>query len=152
MSMRWNIAWLAGTAMGCLVAFTGCQNSSARIAAHADEFARLDASTQAKVRTGAIEPGFTAAMVTMALGRPAAVSVTGPGQEIWEYRRDPITAPNETIQSGFRRRVVYDPVKRTEDVIIEPIDTKAFPSLQPRTLRVTVDHGIVSRVDTVVRR
>jgi hypothetical protein len=130
----------------------GCQHANFRIQEHAAEFAALPPATQQHIRHGLVEPGYTADMVYMALGRPAETATDAAGQTIWLYHEYPVTAYNETIQSGYRRRVVYDPVKRTEDVIIEPIDTKAFPNLVPHTLRVTFRNGTVAAVERLPAR
>lgn len=134
-----------------VMAVAGCNTASNRIQEHAAEFAALDAATQAKIRQGVVEPGYTGGMVYMAMGQPAQVGTDGAGNAVWTYLRQPVTANNETIQNGFRRRVVYDPVKRTDDVMVEPIDTKAFPNLVPHSLRITFRDGKVVSVERINR-
>ncbi|HVU34424.1 MAG TPA: hypothetical protein VHE61_13395 [Opitutaceae bacterium] len=127
----------------------GCDTTSTRIHEHAAEFAALSAAAQRNIRHGSVEPGYTSDMVYMALGRPAAVSNDASGDVNWEYRRYPVTAYNETIRSGFRERVVYDPVKRGPDIIVEPIDPKAFPNLVPHTLRLTFRNDHVVTIERI---
>ena len=128
-----------------LCACLGCQQATSRIDEHAAEFAALDAATQQAIKQGIVQTGYSTDMVYMALGRPAETQVNPSGETVWLYHQYPVTAYNETIQAGFRRRVVYDPVKRSEDVVVEPIDTKAFPNLVPHTLRFTFrDNRLVS--------
>ena len=105
-----------------LALLLGCQTTSKRIDEHATAFAALDPSAQQKIRRGVIEPGFTPDMVYMALGKPTGMTTTADGALIWSYHRQPTPAYNETVQTGFVRRMVYDPVKRAEDVVVEPID------------------------------
>ena len=124
-------------ALSIALLLNGCQSVENRIGEHQAEFAALDPSTQRSIRRGVVNPGYTTDLVYIALGKPAETKNDAAGALIWEYHEYPVTAYNETIQSGFRRRVVYDPVKRTNDVIVEPIDTKAFPNLVPHTLRLT---------------
>lgn len=133
------------------LALAGCNTTTTRIQEHATEFASLDPATQQKVRRGIIEPGFTRDMVYMALGRPAETSTDAAGSTVWTYKEYPVTAYNETIQSGYLKRVVYDPVKHGSDVIVEPIDPKAFPNLVPHSLRVTMRDGRVVSVERINR-
>jgi hypothetical protein len=86
-------------------------------------------------------------MVYMARGKPREIATDAAGRTIWTYRDEPLTGPNETIQAGFRRRVVYDPVKRGEDIIIEPIDEKAFPHLVPHTVTVVFENRRVVAIE-----
>jgi hypothetical protein len=80
-------------------------------------------------------------MVYMALGQPTRTEMDGAGRTVWLYRHEPVTAYNETVVAGYRRRIVYDPVKRANEVIVEPVDAKAFPQLVAYTQRLTFDHG-----------
>lgn len=139
---------IAAAALG-LVA--GCQTTGERIASHGAAFASLDPTTQQAIRQGIVQPGFTPDMVYMALGKPIETALDSTGNGWWLYRYEPITAPNETIQSGYRRRIVYDPVSRTDNVIVEPIDEKAFPNLVPYTLRLTFANGRVAHVEKTRR-
>jgi hypothetical protein len=134
-----------------LVGVAGCNSASSRIQEHAAEFAALDSATQTKIKQGVVETGYTSDMVYMALGRPAEASNDAAGNLVWTYIKVPVTANNETIQDGFRRRVVYDPVKRTDDVIVEPIDTKAFPNLVPHSIRITFRDGKVVSFERINR-
>lgn len=123
--------------LGISVILAGCNTTEDRINEHRAEFSALDPAKQQEVRSGHVEPGFTPDMVYMALGKPTQVTNGPDATLVWLYHREPVTAYNETIRAGFRQRIVYDPVKRTNDVITEPIDTKAFPNLVPYTLRLT---------------
>lgn len=134
-----------------LAAIVGCNSTSNRIQEHAAEFAALEPATQAKIKQGVVEPGFTPDMVYMAMGRPARIETDAAGNKVWTYVKQPVTANNETIQNGFRRRVVYDPVKRTDDVVVEPIDSKAFPNLVPHSLRLTFRDNKVVSVERINR-
>lgn len=129
--------------------FTGCSSTSSRIAQQSETFEALDAETQRKIKSGVIEPGYTSAMVFLALGRPTRHAIDQKGNAIWIYQRQPITGPNETVAGGFVRRRVYNPVKRADDVVVEAVDEKAFPHLVPRTLRVTFRNDRVSAIDEI---
>lgn len=135
------------------MAFAGCQHATLdhRIREHAAEFNALDPAAQKKVRGGTVEPGYTASMVQMALGKPGTIEADAQGNPVWVYRREPVTAYNETIVAGHRRRQVYNPIKGSYDIVVEAIDTKAFPHLVPRITRVTLQKGRVVSVDTSPR-
>ncbi len=134
------------------VLLAGCNTAAPRIAEHAAAFAALDPATQKNIRNGIVEPGFTSDMVYMALGKPTRTITDAIGNGVWIYHHEPIAAYNETITSGFRRRIIYDPVKRTNDVVVEAIDPKAFPNLVPYDLRVTLSNGRVASVERIQTR
>jgi outer membrane protein assembly factor BamE (lipoprotein component of BamABCDE complex) len=140
-------ATAAALAILGLAAFAGCTTANTRISEHTAEYASLDPATQAAIKRGEINPGYTTDMVYMALGRPLQTTRDASGETVWVYHHEPPTAYNETIHAGFRRRVVYDPVKRSNDIIIEPIDTKAFPNLVPYNLRLTFQNDRLVRID-----
>lgn len=130
----------------------GCNLPNTRIDEHRAEFSKLPPATQQNIRNGIVEPAYTTDMVDMALGKPTRTITDANGKLVWIYHHEPITAYNETIRSGFRRRIVYDPVKRTNDVVVEAIDPKAFPNLVPYDLRVTFSNGRVVSVERVQTR
>lgn len=130
----------------------GCNTAEPRITEHRATFAALDPATQKNIRNGIVEPGYSTDMVYMALGKPTRTVTTANGNAVWVYHHEPVTAYNETITLGFRRRIVYDPVKRTNDVVVEAIDPKAFPNLVPYDLRVTISNGRVATVERVQTR
>lgn len=128
-----------------LLMLAGCDTIDTRINQHATEFAALPAAARREIRHGNIKPGFSTNMVYMALGRPSSITAAPDGDVIWDYPRYPVTAYNETIEDGYRRSIVFDPVKRSHDVVVQWIDPKAFPQLLPHTLRLTFhDDHLVS--------
>jgi hypothetical protein len=111
----------------------------------------LEPAIKAKVDKGIVEPGFTPEMVYLALGKPtepasgrADATVNG----TWIYR-DFTRNERDFVRAGFRRRVVFDPVKRSDVIITEPLDTKAFPNLEPRSLHVVFKDGRVVDIQRV---
>jgi hypothetical protein len=130
----------------------GCQ--STRIHEHAAEFAALGASVQARLKRSELAVGDTPAMVYIAFGAPTEKTlITEDGANaVWIYRRDPPQAHNEVIQNGFRRRTVYDPVQRSNTIVTEWIDPKAFPNLVPHDIRVTFRNGRLEAIERVNRR
>jgi hypothetical protein len=125
-------------------ALTGCSTTSTRMV-ESPNASKLDPKTQAKIKRGLIEPGFTPEMVYLALGKPSEPKdglsdATQNGT--WVYR-DFQGNDRDLVRAGFRRRVVFDPQRRGDVVVTEPLDTKAFPQLQPRSLHVTFRDGRV---------
>ncbi len=118
-----------------------CATNEARIQERSAVFATLDPATQTAIRRGEVAPGFTPDMVYMALGRPWKSERSEAGEERWIYRHEPLAGPNETLQAGFSRRMVYDPLKRGETLVVEPIDEKAFPHKVPSRTLLTFRDG-----------
>jgi hypothetical protein len=137
--------------MTLLTVVAGCNSTAQRIRHRQDVFAGLDAATQQKIRAGRIDLGYTPEMVHLALGDPA--QKLGPAVEgadvVWIYRSMPPTAFNEVIQAGYRRRVVYDPVRRGDTIVMERIDPKAFPNLVPHSLKLTFHAGRLASIERV---
>lgn len=68
---------------------TGCSSPDSRIKKNQASFNALPAETQAKIRAGKVEVGYTPAMVIMALGEPDRryLRTSEKGQtEVWAYR------------------------------------------------------------------
>jgi hypothetical protein len=137
--------------MALLALVAGCSSTARRIRDRQDVFAGLDAATQQKIRAGQIDVGYTPEMVYLAMGNPA--QKLGPPTDgadmVWIYHRTPPTAFNEVIQAGYRRRIVYDPVRGGDTIVMERIDPKAFPNLVPHSLRLTFRAGRLASIERV---
>jgi len=99
-----------------------------------------------------VAPGATPDTVYRLRGQPTRViggEAARGADATWIYHEEPVLAPNESILGGFRRRVVYDPVKHTDNVIVEPIDTRTQPNLVTHDVRVTFRGGRVVDVERV---
>lgn len=136
-------------AVAIVLALTGCASRSRELKLPPEN--SLDAATQKKIKRGLVEPGFTPEMVYLALGKPSEpannlVDATRDGT--WVYR-DFNGTDRDLVRAGFRRRVIFDPAKRSDVVITEPLDTKAFPNLVPRSLVVKFKEGRVVDVARV---
>ena len=104
------------------------------------------AGCQSAITHEPIAVGFTPDQVRTAMGRPLQVTAAN-GQETWLYRDRP-RDPNDHIRAGFRRRVEFDPVRRSNVIIVEPVDDRQFPSLRTHTIRVTFSEGRVATIDS----
>ena len=138
-------------AASAALALAGCNTASTRLSKSPTTATTLEPAIKAKIDKGIIEPGFTPEMVYLALGKP-----TTPAQGLadatvngtWVYR-DFTRNDRDFVRAGFRRRVVFDPVKRGDVIITEPVDAKAFPNLEPRSLHVTFRDGRVVEIQRV---
>lgn len=90
--------------------------------------------------------GFTADEVRRAMGRPLRVDLAA-GGETWLYRENPRN-PNDYVRLGYRHRVEFDPVRRSNVIIVEPVDDREFPHLRARTIRIAFRDGRVTGVDS----
>jgi outer membrane protein assembly factor BamE (lipoprotein component of BamABCDE complex) len=127
-------------------ALAGCTSPAIRIRDDPSAFAGLDAATQERVQQGKIAIGDSEAAVRLALGRPRRIDAL-PDGAVWFYTDRP-RDPNDYITGGFRHRVVFDPVTRTNVVTIEPVDDRLFPYLRTHTIRVSIRNGRVTAVAT----
>lgn len=128
------------------LASIGCSTFSGRKAP--TTATTLEPAIRAKVERGVIEPGFTPEMVYMALGKPSepAVSLVDATRDgTWVYH-DFNRNDRDFIRAGFRRRVVFDPARRSDVVVTEPIDARTFPNLRERSLHVTFRDGRVVEI------
>jgi hypothetical protein len=113
---------------------------------------RLEPKIHEKVKQGIVEPGFTPEMVFLALGKPttpeeglADATVNG----TWVYQSFQPPNDRDFIKAGFRRRVVFDPVKRSDVIVTEPVDARLFPNLRPYSLNITFRDGRVVEIQRV---
>lgn len=137
-------------ALGAL-SVTGCNTANSRVKEYPESAAQFDKATRDKIGRGVVEPGYTPEMVFLALGKPtepAAGLATQTRDGIWVYEN---FNRNESdfVKAGFRRKVVFDPVKRSDTIVTEAIDTRAFPNLRPHSVRVTFREGRVVEVERV---
>lgn len=110
-----------------------------------------DAKTQAAIKRGVIEPGYTPEMVYLALGKPTVPAdgiVDATTNGTWIYRSFQGN-DRDFVRAGFRRRVMFDPSRGGDVVVTEPLDTKAFPNLEPKSLHVTFRDGRVVEIKRV---
>jgi hypothetical protein len=113
---------------------------------------KLEPKVRAQVEKGIIEPGFTPEMVFLALGKPnepaeSLVDATTSGT--WVYHDFQRNGGRDFLRAGFRRHVVFDPTKKSDVVVTEPVDAKAFPNLRANSLHVTFRDGRVVDIQRV---
>ena len=127
----------------------GCSTAATRIRENPEFYQSLDPAAQQKIARGEIEVGYSPDMVRLALGTPTReFSGEHRDEVVWLYRnlhRD----RNDIIRGGYRRRVVFDPVLRSETVVIERIDDRLAAKLAPQSLRLTFQNGRLVSLERV---
>src|SRR3954466_9152837 len=122
------------------LAVAGCShNVGARLRQNPGAAAALTPETRDKIERGVVEPGFTPEMVYLALGKPSSpanLNLAQTREGTWEYRSFNRN-DRDYVRAGFRRRVVFDPERRSDVIITEPVDPRMYPNLQEHTLVVT---------------
>ncbi|QYM79314.1 hypothetical protein K0B96_01460 [Horticoccus luteus] len=131
----------------------GCNTLNHRIEQHAAMFNALDAPTQAKLRAGTVEIGYTTDMVYVALGAPdeSRDNVTAKGRTTdWiynSYSQDYVGTANV----GYRRYVSYNKKTGQAVVWIEPVYRDVYRDrIEPR-IRISFKNGRVSAIEQVKR-
>jgi hypothetical protein len=107
--MKTRLATLALAAAVLLAA--GCNTVDSRIKEKPDVFAKLDPETQAKIKQGIIDLGFTEDLVYLALGAPdrKRESVSASGRTVtWIYSTY-YEHYEDARFVGYRRSVYFDP-------------------------------------------
>ncbi len=137
---------LAGAA---LLFAAGCQTVETRIKENPELFASLDAATQAKIKQGIVDLGYTEDMVYLAIGAPdlkrESRSAAGV-QTVWIYNTY-FERYDGTRFVGYNRRVYYDPFLKTYRVHYLPVYADTYrPEVEER-IRVVFESGKVTVVE-----
>ena len=135
--------------VAALLLAAGCQTVETRIRENPQLFASLDPETQAKIRQGIIDIGYTEDMVYLALGAPdqkrEARSAAG-SQTVWIYNTY-FERYDGTRFVGYNRRVYFDPYVRTYRVHYYPVYADTYrPEVEER-IRVVFENGRVSVIE-----
>lgn len=139
------------TSLFLLALGAACSTTGARIRANPGLFESLDAETQRAIKRGEVRLGYTAEMVRMALGKPSQVTGGMRGtdeDETWIYRHDH-RDPNDYVLAGHRRRVVFDPVRRGNVIITEPVDERTHRHLIAHAVHIGFRDGRVIAIQRV---
>lgn len=129
-----------------VVAVAGCNTARTPTTA-----TKLEPKIRQQVGRGIVEPGFTPEMVYLALGRPSEpaqslVDATTNGTWVYNdfHRND-----RDFVQAGFRRRVVFDPGRKSDVVVTERLDPKSLANFRPHSVHITFRDGRVVEIDHV---
>lgn len=131
------------------LALVGCDTFDKRSQEKASTFASLAPEEREKLRRGVIEVGNTPDMVYIALGRPDEKRDTtnAQGKEtVWIYN----TYHQEyegNIHSGYRRILVFDPVRRRYTVFFEPVYADVYSEHTEEHIRITFVNDKVTSIE-----
>jgi hypothetical protein len=131
------------------LAFAGCDTFDRRSQERASTFESLTPEEREKLRRGVIEIGNTPDMVYIALGRPDETrdTETADGREkVWIYN----TYHQEyegNVRTGYRRILVFDPVRGRYTVFYEPLYTEVFSHHTEENIRVVFRNDKVAMIE-----
>ncbi|MDB6169960.1 MAG: hypothetical protein JWM88_2824 [Verrucomicrobia bacterium] len=127
----------------------GCSTIDSRIKENPALFSSLDPQTQADLRKGGVQVGYTSDMVYIALGAPDERSerVTSAGREtVWIYT----TTYEEyagTAHVGYRRVFVRNPRTGAAAVFLEPVYSDVYQDRTEERIRITFRDGRVVAIE-----
>ncbi len=139
------------TLLSCLAALVlaGCSTVQSRIEEKAHVFNTLPPETQARIRQGLIDVGYTPDMVYIAMGKADRVRerASAEGTEsVWIYN----TYYQEYQGShfaGYRRHVYFDPRIKAYRVYYEPVRADVYRDRTEEVARVVFRDGKVVSVE-----
>lgn len=139
------------TLLGLLAVFfvAGCETVDTRIAQNPALFAKLDEASQAKIKQGIVDLGFTEDMVLLALGAPDQKRETrsAAGSEtVWIYSTY-YERYDGTRFAGYQRRIYYDQHVNTYRVYYQPVFAETFRPESEERIRVTFRDGKVAVIE-----
>ncbi|HYP18390.1 MAG TPA: hypothetical protein VEQ65_14355 [Opitutus sp.] len=127
----------------------GCDTFDRRSQEKATTFESLSPEEREKLKRGMIEIGNTPDMVYIALGRPDEKrdTATAAGRDtVWIYN----TYHREyegAFHAGYRRHLVYDPVRRRYIVFHEPVYTDVYSDREEEHIRITFRDDRVVQIE-----
>lgn len=137
-------------ALAAALAAAGCSSAvDRRIHARQAQFNQLDPVSQANIRNGQVDLGFTPDMVFMALGEPTRREqklVADGVQMTWVYK----AYYNEmvgTADVAYRRQIVYNPRSRTYAIFVEPAPGEVYAVHAQDRVKVQFTNGKVSSIE-----
>ncbi|MFM1850403.1 MAG: hypothetical protein RIS54_87 [Verrucomicrobiota bacterium] len=131
------------------LALAGCSTFEKRAAQKSAVFNALDAPTQAKLKEGVVEIGYTPDVVYIALGSPdrRTEEVTAKGRkETWIYNSY-YSEYRGTEHVGYRRMVEFDPITKKYFVYYEPMRVDVYRDRIDERIRITFVEGKVSVIE-----
>ncbi|MDP2136258.1 MAG: hypothetical protein Q8J74_00255 [Candidatus Didemnitutus sp.] len=128
---------------------TGCQSVDSRIKENPQLFANLDAESQAKIKQGNIDLGFTEDMVYLALGAPDQKREVRSGKGLstaWIYNSY-FERYDGTRFVGYDRRLYYDSARNTYHVNFVPVYAATYRPEAEERIRVVFENGKVTVIE-----
>ena len=140
MNRRLLTTFMLAASLGFL---SGCQSVDDRIKQKPEVFARLDTATQAKIKQGIIELGYTEDMVYLALGRPDERRETQKADgksTTWIYNTY-YERYDGTRFAGYHRNLYYDSYLRAYRVYYQPVYADTYSQEKEERIRVVFKDG-----------
>lgn len=137
--------------LSCLAALVlaGCSTVENRIEEKAAVFNALPSDTQARIKQGLVDVGYTEDMVYIAMGKADRVierASSGGNETVWIYN----TYYQEYQGSqfaGYRRSVYFDPRIRAYRVYYEPVRAEVYRDRTEEVARVVFKDGKVVSIE-----
>ena len=133
------------------LALTACSTVQSRIEEKQHVYNTLDPQTQARIREGLVDVGYTTDMVYMAMGAPSErrERVTeGSHETTWIY-----SAYYQEYEGsrmvGYRRHVYFDRVHRAYRVYYEPVHADLYSEQEEERTRIVFLDGRVTAIEQV---
>ena len=133
------------TALG----LAGCSTVQSRIEERQHVFNTLDPQTQARIRQGLIDVGYTTDMVYMAMGKPDETRerTSDEGQNTtWIYNAYWQQYEGSRMV-GYRRHVYFDRVAKAYRVFYEPVHADLYSDQVEERTRVEFRDGRVTAIE-----
>lgn len=127
----------------------GCSTVDSRIQEKPEVFSSLDPATQAKIKQGIIDVGFTSDMVYIALGKPDEIrerSSQAGRETSWKYNSY-YNRYEGTVRAGYHRFVYWDPQIRAYRIYYEPVYANLYSEQKETYIRVMFKDGKVTTID-----
>lgn len=129
--------------------FAGCSTFESRSREKAATFASLSPAEREKLKHGVIELGNTPDMVYIALGHPDERHESTNAQRrrtVWVYNSY-FQDYEGSFHTGYRRFVVYDPIRKRYNVFFEPTYTDVYSEHEEERIRITFENGHVIAIE-----
>lgn len=134
----------------CALALSACNTVKSRIEEKSALFNSLDPQTQAKIKQGLVDVGYTTDMVYIAMGKPDEMKdrTTADGHETtWVYNSYWQEYQGSRLM-GYRRFVYFDPRVRAYRVYFEPVRADIYQDRVEEKTRVNFKDGHVTSIET----
>jgi hypothetical protein len=134
---------------GSLGFLAGCQSVESRIKEKPEVFASVDVATQAKIKQGIIELGFTEDLVYVALGAPdqKRETINATGKKVtWIYNTY-YDRYEGTGFAGYHRSVYYDPYLRAYRMYYRPVYADTYVQEKEERIRIEFLDGKVTAIE-----
>lgn len=136
-------------AAGLALLLAGCSTVSSRIDEKAAVFNSLDPQTQARIRQGLVDVGFTQDMVYMALGRPNSTREQQSSQGLqttWVYNTYWQEYEGRQLV-GYHRQAYFDERARAWRVYYQPVHANIYSEREEEYIRVMFKDGKVAAIE-----